>query len=104
MHLSFSRLRLRLRFALSTLQYQASLSKHLADFADTYEVKNAAKGPNKGSKFVSATTGAPGIGRLRPHHHITNAFKYLGLQSSLANITGDMHMHSAGNAACMWAW
>lgn len=74
----------------------------LAGIRDTYEVKNAAKGPNKGSKFVSATTGAPGIGRLRPHHHITNAFKYLGLQSSLANITGrhknlvvvSVHKHS----------
>lgn len=53
-----------------------------------YEEKNAAKGPHKGVKFVSAVTGAPGLGRLRPHHHIQTAIKYLGFQTSQANTTG----------------
>lgn len=63
----------------------------LAGLKDVYEVKNAAKGPHKGVKFVSAETGAPGVGRLRPHHHIqtvTNAIKYLGFPGGQANTTG----------------
>lgn len=60
----------------------------LAGVKDVYEEKNAAKGPHKGVKFVSAETGAPGLGRLRPHHHIQTAIKYLGFQSSQANTTG----------------
>ena len=52
--------------------------------ADTYEVRNAAQGPHKGSKFVSAATGAPGVGRLRPRHRVhamADAFKLLSFQS-----------------------
>lgn len=53
-----------------------------------YEEKNAAKGPHKGVKFVSAETGAPGLARLRPHHHIQTAIKYLSFQSSQTDTTG----------------
>ncbi|KAL3156378.1 hypothetical protein ABBQ38_000692 [Trebouxia sp. C0009 RCD-2024] len=56
----------------------------LAGIKDTYEVRNAAQGPHKGSKFVSADTGAPGVARLRRRHHIhtmTDAFKLLGFQN-----------------------
>ena len=54
--------------------------------ADTYEVRNAAQGPHKGSKFVSTETGAPGVGRLRRRHRVktmTDALKFLGLQSNV---------------------
>lgn len=57
----------------------------LRPYADTYEVRNAAQGPHKGSKFVSAETGAPGLGRLRRRHRVqtmTDALKFLGLQST----------------------
>lgn len=57
----------------------------LRTHADTYEVRNAAQGPHKGSKFVSAETGAPGLGRLRRRHRVqtmTDALKFLGLQST----------------------
>ena len=53
--------------------------------ADTYEVRNAAQGPHKGSKFVSTETGAPGVGRLRRRHRVqtmTHALTFLGLQSN----------------------
>ena len=71
------------------LAYDFLLTGHrmvtlLCAIADTYEVRNAAQGPHKGSMFVSAETGAPGLGRLRPRHHVRNmagAFKFLGFQS-----------------------
>ena len=52
--------------------------------AETYETRNAAQGPHKGSKLVSAETGAPGIGRLRPRHRahtLADAFRLLGFSS-----------------------
>ena len=57
----------------------------LRPHADTYEVRNAAQGPHKGSKFVSTETGAPGVGRLRRRHRVqtmTHALKFLRLQSN----------------------
>lgn len=71
------------------LQYNVVLTRHcmtslLCATADTYEVRNAAQGPHKGSKFVSAATGAPGVGRLRPRHRVhamADAFKLLSFQS-----------------------
>lgn len=57
----------------------------LRPFADTYEVRNAAQGPHKGSKFVSTETGATGVGRLRRRHRVqtmTHALKFLGLQNN----------------------
>ena len=58
-----------------------------------YEVKNNAKGPHKGVRFVSSTSGAPGVARLQPHHrlrHFTKALNFLGMttEPSTVQISG----------------
>ena len=80
-------------------------TQHKGGAADTYEQKNAAQGPHRGTKLVSAKTGAAGVGRLQAHHrlrHFTKALDVLGVKSQATFViyTGQ---HSSRHSTCqLW--
>ena len=74
------------------LQQHAVLHNRLSsDFADVYDVKNEAEGPNKGWRFIPKERTF--LSMLKNHHHvrtITNAIKALSTpaQQALQNSGG----------------